>query len=66
MTNRTSRSDLRVTAEWLRSHRFGAAFVECVLLFAGVASILGLFRWHDPIARWSFVFITWILRSSLH
>lgn len=57
---RVSRSDIRVTGQWLRSNRTGAVLVIAVLLSAGVASVLGMLRWQAEEARWSFALLCWV------
>ena len=57
---RVSRSDIRVTGQWLRSNRTGAVLVIAVLLSAGVASVLGMLRWQSEEARWSFALLCWV------
>ena len=56
-TKRVSRSDLRVTAEWLRRNRTGALLVIALLVSAGAASVFGLLRWQTAEAGWSFALL---------
>ena len=57
---RISRSDLRVTAAWLRANRTGAFLLIALLVCAGAASVFGLLRWQAAEARWSFALLCWL------
>jgi hypothetical protein len=56
---RQSRADLKLSQQWLRSHRAGAFLILAILLLAGFASVFGLLRWQADIARWSFALLCW-------
>jgi hypothetical protein len=59
------RSDWRSATAWVLQSRGHAAFMITLLVVAGVCSVLGLLRWQQSVAQWSFAAICWVLATMV-
>lgn len=55
------RGDLRAALAWIAASRTRRVLVALLLVCGGAASSLGYLRWQQPVARWSFALLFWIL-----